>query len=103
MIHEGSEVNAKDCFMKDFESEIKLVKVRTFDQEEDVFSENRIDDENTYEWLTSREAAEYLKISVGTLLNLTSRGAVPFYKFGRRNRYLKSELRRLLLGQKRGV
>ena len=36
------------------------------------------------------------------LLSLTSAGKVPFYKFGRRNRFLLSELKKLLLAQPRG-
>lgn len=55
------------------------------------------------EWLDSVSAADYLRISVGSLRNLTSSGQIPYYKFGRRNRYRVSELRNLLLGQKRGV
>jgi excisionase family DNA binding protein len=66
----------------------------------DSFFENRIGEK---EWLTSIEAAEYLGISTRTLMNLTSNGNVPYYKFGRRNRYLKDELRMLLLSQRRGV
>ena len=53
-------------------------------------------------WLDSREAASYLRISVKTLMNLSSNGAIPFYKFGRRNRYLKEELDQILLQNKRG-
>lgn len=56
-----------------------------------------------HEWLTSTEAAEYLKISVSRLHNLVSNGQVPYYKFGRSNRYLVSELRELLLSQPKGV
>ncbi len=55
------------------------------------------------EWLNSDEAAAYLKISRQVLMNLSSSGKVPFYKFGRRNRYLKSELRNLLMANPRGV
>lgn len=66
----------------------------------DKFFKNEIDDK---EWLTSSEAAHYLGISTKTLMNLTSNGNVPYYKFGRRNRYLKDELRNLLLSQRRGV
>lgn len=55
------------------------------------------------EWLTSSEAANYLGISNKTLMNLASNGKVPYYKFGRRNRYLKDELRMLLMSQRRGV
>lgn len=54
------------------------------------------------EWLTSVEAALYLGISKPHLMNLTSSGKVPYFKFGRSNRYLLSELRELLMSQPRG-
>ena len=53
-------------------------------------------------WLNSNEAASYLRISVKTLMNLSSNGTIPFYKFGRRNRYRKDELDAILLQNKRG-
>ena len=56
----------------------------------------------TEEWMTTEEAAEYLKIPKTSLLNLSSNGKVPYYKFQRRNRYLKSDLLRLLLSNRRG-
>lgn len=49
------------------------------------------------EWLNSKEAANYLRISEKTLRNLTSLGKVPYYKFGRKNLYIKSELRKLIV------
>ena len=49
------------------------------------------------EWLTTEEAAKYLKISKGSLLNMVSYKKVKRYKLGRRNRYLKSELFHLLV------
>lgn len=55
------------------------------------------------EILTSAEAAKYLGISSSRLYNLTSNGAIPYYKFGRSNRYLVSELKELLLSQPKGV
>ena len=55
------------------------------------------------EWLTTVEAAWYLGISPAHLRNLSSMGKVPYYKFGRNNRYLESELRELLLSQPKGV
>ncbi|MEY3903769.1 MAG: hypothetical protein RL189_3075 [Pseudomonadota bacterium] len=55
------------------------------------------------EWLTSDEAAAFLKISTATLRNLTSSGKIPFYKFGRRNRYSKRELKNMLLSNRKGV
>lgn len=48
-------------------------------------------------WLTSKEAAEYLRLpSVGVLRWLVSQRRVPFRKLGRSLRFKKSELDRLL-------
>ena len=55
------------------------------------------------EWLTTEEAASYLRISVGSLRNKTSYGAVPRYKLGRSNRYRVSDLRSLLLKSKENL
>lgn len=57
----------------------------------------------TKEWLTSKEAAKYLGLTERSLFNLTSNGKVPYYKFGRRNRYLLEELKALLLSNRRGA
>lgn len=58
---------------------------------------------STQEWLTTREAASYLGLSTGALLNMTSNGEIPHYKLGkRRNRYRVADLRELLLTRKRG-
>ena len=54
------------------------------------------------EWLTTEEAAHYLKVSVPSLRNMTSNGKIPYYKFARRNRYRIDELRRLLLTNPKG-
>jgi excisionase family DNA binding protein len=54
------------------------------------------------EWLTSAEAAQYLGIGTAQLMNLTSSGKVPYYKLGRSNRYLVSELRELLMSHPKG-
>ena len=54
------------------------------------------------EWLTTEEAANYLRVSADSLRNLTSSGQVPYYKLQRRNRYRKSELRELILRKKGG-
>lgn len=55
------------------------------------------------EWLDSKSAAQHLCISVPFLRNLVSTGQIPFYKFGRLNRFRKDELDALLLKNKRGV
>jgi excisionase family DNA binding protein len=54
------------------------------------------------EWLTTEEAADYLRISVKSLLNMCSNGKVSYYKWQRRNRYKMTELRELLLKERRG-
>lgn len=56
-----------------------------------------------YEWLDTDQAAAYLKLSVGTLRNMTSNGKIPYYKVGRKNLYRIEELRQLLVFNKRGV
>lgn len=47
-------------------------------------------------WLSSKEAADYLRISVGALRNRVYRGEIIPRKFGRLNRYNKKELAQLL-------
>ena len=54
------------------------------------------------EWLDSKEAANYLKLPVKSLLNLTSSGKIPYNKLGRLNRYQKDVLDSVLLQNKRG-
>lgn len=63
---------------------------------------NSIFENRSERWLTTREAAEFLRITPKSLLNLTSNGRIRFYKFGRSNRFLASELSQLLLAQPRG-
>lgn len=53
-------------------------------------------------FLTSEEAADFLRISTSRLMNLTSSGKIPYYKFERSNRYLLSELETYLMSQPRG-
>jgi excisionase family DNA binding protein len=63
----------------------------------------RQDDKNLDEWLNSQEAARFLSVSNGQLRNLTSNGRIPFYKFGRSNRFKRSELEKVLEKEPRGV
>ena len=53
-------------------------------------------------WMDSDTAASYLGLSVNALRNMCSNGQLTYYKLGRRNRYRKSDLDKLLLDQKRG-
>jgi excisionase family DNA binding protein len=47
-------------------------------------------------WLTSGEAAQYLRVSVSSLKMMVYRGQVRVRKLGRRNRFLRDELDRLI-------
>lgn len=56
----------------------------------------------TEEWLTTKEAAAYLKVTPKSFYNKVSNGLILYYKFGRLNRYLKADLDKYLLGNRRG-
>ncbi len=47
-------------------------------------------------WLTSSEAALYLRISNSSLKMMVYRGSVRVWKLGRRNRFLREDLDRLI-------
>lgn len=47
-------------------------------------------------WMTSKEAAFYLRVSVGQLRNMVWRGQVVAYHIKSRLRFLRSDLDRLL-------
>lgn len=61
-----------------------------------------MDQQSQNEFMTTNEAAEYLRISPAGLLNLVSQGKIPYRKFGRSNRYIKNELRKILDKNKKG-
>lgn len=50
----------------------------------------------------SEQAATFLSISRAVLMNLVSDGRIPYFKLGRSNRYLRSELAQMILEQRRG-
>ena len=47
-------------------------------------------------WLNTKEASEYLRISIGSLKNFVYRGVITPRKLGRLNRFKRDELDRLL-------
>jgi len=47
-------------------------------------------------WLTTSEAAQYLRISISSLKTMIYRGQVRAHKLGRRNRFPINELERLI-------
>lgn len=93
MIHKHPRVS--DLRMTPAEVSDRLLGTRV--KREVEFFDNQND-----EWLTSREAAAYLKISEACLRNLCSNGQIPYYKLERRNRYRLKDLEDLLLQTKRG-
>jgi excisionase family DNA binding protein len=59
-------------------------------------SPDLIFDNNNLKWMTSQEAALFLRVSVGQLRNLVYQKKIRFYYFGTRLRFLRSDLDRLL-------
>lgn len=47
-------------------------------------------------WLTTSEAAQYLRVSVSSIKMMVYRGTVRVRKLGRRNRFLREELDRAI-------
>ena len=47
-------------------------------------------------WMTSKEAAFYLRVSVGELRNMVYRNQIRSYKLSNRLRFLRSDLDRVL-------
>ena len=47
-------------------------------------------------WLTTDEAAQYLRVSPGALRVMVYRGLIKPYKLGRRSRFRREELDKLL-------
>jgi len=52
--------------------------------------------DNKLEWLTSREAALFLRVSRGQLRNMVWRRQVKFYKLGRKLRFSRRDIEKLL-------
>ncbi|MCM0606584.1 MAG: helix-turn-helix domain-containing protein [Xanthomonadaceae bacterium] len=52
--------------------------------------------QNQVRWLTTVEAARYLRVSVSSLKTMIYRGKVRAHKLGRLNRFLRDELERLI-------
>ena len=47
-------------------------------------------------WMTSKEAASYIRVSVGQLRNMVWRGQIKCYRLKNRLRFLRSDLDKLL-------
>jgi excisionase family DNA binding protein len=64
--------------------------------ENKIAYEPRISLENV-RWLTTSEAAQYLRVSISSLKTMVCRGQVRRHKLGRRNRFLRDELERMII------
>lgn len=53
-------------------------------------------------WLTTREAANYLRLSISSIKTMIYRGQIRVHKLGKRNRFLKEELDRLITSNNGG-
>ncbi len=67
-----------------------------------LFFDNRIAREQIVssvqqKWLTTEEAAQYLRVSANSIKTMVHRGKVRVHKLGRRNRFLIDELERVIV------
>lgn|GEM_PF-3579797 len=74
-------------------SDIKLVSAC---DEDEKFKSQAAFIDMKLEWLTSREAALFLRVSVGQLRNMVWRRQVKFYKLGRKLRFSRRDIEKLL-------
>lgn len=89
----------RQSFQSNFDSGKKHSNTLFF---ENKISQESVPEDDGPEWLNTVEAADYLRTSPAALRNMTSNGAIPYHKLGRRNRYKRSDLRSLLLQNRRG-
>ena len=47
-------------------------------------------------WITTKEAAQYLRVSVGQIRNMVWRGQITSYKLNNRLRFLKRDLDKIV-------
>lgn len=62
-----------------------IVKLRTEDQNSELFFDK-------LKWITTKEAALYLRVSVGQIRNMVWRGQLVSYRLNNRLRFLRSDI-----------
>ena len=75
--------------------EIERNRSSFFENQDVCGKDERTPSLESVRWLTTSEAAHYLRISVSSLKMMVYRGQVRVRKLGRRNRFLREELERL--------
>ena len=68
----------------------------------EILNSKEIESFGSDEWLTTDEAAAFIKVSAYSLRNMSSNGFVPYHKLQSRNRYRKSDLIKLLTTTRMG-
>lgn len=69
-----------------------------------MFSAEQLEDTSSallfdkLKWMTSKEAAFFLRTSVGQIHNMVWRGQVKAYRYRNRLRFLRQDLERLICG-----
>lgn len=86
-------INGKEEFDGDNQLRKSAGVSGTTDVNLDLLFENRM----RREWLTTKEAAQYLLISENALRIMAHRLQIPVYKFGRRLRFKFEDCRLLVL------
>ncbi len=77
------------------ENELKTSSLLFEIQDSCKLSDNVSSLENV-RWLTTSEAAQYLRVSVTSIKMMVYRGTIRVRKLGRRNRFLREELDRAI-------
>jgi excisionase family DNA binding protein len=82
--------------------EVKVIKKLLIEISSHLKDLTLIDNLNNREWLDSSQAAEYLCLTKGELLNKCSQGKITYFKFGRKNLFRRDFLDELILKNRRG-
>lgn len=56
---------------------------------------------NGWRWLTKKESAKYVGVTIGWIDTKTAEGVLPHYKFGHYVRYLRDDLDALIIRSRR--
>ncbi len=73
------------------------IEKNSFSEEKQLFKNL-----NNEKWLTAKEAAKYLKVTLSEIYNMCSAGQIEYFKLGRRSRFRREDLDELLLRNRRG-
>jgi excisionase family DNA binding protein len=79
-----------------FASATSISSEQVFENKENKIASATAESLGPIKWLTTNEAARYLRVSISSIKTMIYRGQVRVYKLGRRNRFLMNELERLI-------